>query len=306
MKGDYHTKPCNYNCRCNTGRRDWVECGACPGVMTMRHRIVPDNTDAIMKTFTPDRKREHPPTDVWNECVRNWWELPAQVRTRCVRHLHDAMVLTDYGRELLVLWANQVRDGMEPGSDDLRFHFGTGMTVRNVLWQVVQDAELPPIAYDGHVAQNWDDYYFGAIEQLVKYGTAEIHSTRMYRPAAAEAIIPDYPFTTDGCSGGMTAGWKLVFRQDPPWNECCVTHDRAYWRGGTRAERRTADRELMKCVTENGHPVFALLMWLAVRVGGHPLLPLSWRWGYGWRWPRSYAPQLPRTARSHPRSPPRT
>jgi hypothetical protein len=27
---------------------------------------------------------------------------------------------------------------------------------------------------------------------------------------------------------------------------------------------------------------------LAVRVFGHPLLPLPWRWGYGWRWPRGY------------------
>jgi hypothetical protein len=100
--------------------------------------------------------------------------------------------------------------------------------------------------------------------------------------------MPDFPFTTDGCSGGMTAVWKLIWRRPPPWNELCVTHDRAYWAGGTVAARRAADRALLAGVTLNGHPLFAILMWAAVRLGGHPLLPLSWRWGYGYRWPRGY------------------
>lgn len=99
----------------------------------------------------------------------------------------------------------------------------------------------------------------------------------------------DYEFTTDGCSGGMTAMWRAVWRRAPPWNDLCVTHDRAYWQGGTKDARRRADRELLAGVVLNGHPVFGILMWLAVRIGGHPLLPLSWRWGYGWRWPRCYS-----------------
>lgn len=98
----------------------------------------------------------------------------------------------------------------------------------------------------------------------------------------------DYPFTTDGCSGGMTACWKLVFRKAPPWNDACVAHDKVYWQGGCKKMRRIADRRLMAAVTLNGHPLFAFSMWCMVRVFGHPLLPTSWRWGYGWKWPRPY------------------
>jgi hypothetical protein len=57
--------------------------------------------------------------------------------------------------------------------------------------------------------------------------------------------MPDFPFTTDGCSGGMTTVWKWIWRRPPPWNELCVTHDRAYWAGGTVAARRAADRALL-------------------------------------------------------------
>ena len=99
---------------------------------------------------------------------------------------------------------------------------------------------------------------------------------------------PDYAFTTDGCSGFMTWTWRTVLGADPPWNDCCIDHDRVYWRGGTRADRIRADRDLHACVVRNGHPMWALAMWIAVRIGGHPLLPLPWRWGYGYRWPRGY------------------
>jgi hypothetical protein len=98
----------------------------------------------------------------------------------------------------------------------------------------------------------------------------------------------DFPFTTDGCSGGMTATWRLFFRLDPPWNDLCVDHDRTYWAGGSRAYRAAADRDLRNSVARRGYPVWAWLMWAAVRIGGHPLLPTSWRWGYGWKYPRGY------------------
>jgi hypothetical protein len=100
--------------------------------------------------------------------------------------------------------------------------------------------------------------------------------------------VPDYLFTTDGCSGGMTALWRLLWRRDPPWNGACVEHDKAYWAGGSITDRRVADRNLMSAVTLNGHPLFAFAMWCAVRIGGHPLLPMSWRWGYGFKYPRGY------------------
>ena len=99
------------------------------------------------------------------------------------------------------------------------------------------------------------------------------------------------PFTTDGCSGGMSASWRLIFRRAPPWEGECVEHDRAYHAGGTRAERVEADRILAAAVTRLGYPIIAAAMFYAVRVGGHPWWPVPWRWGYGYPWPRRYTPQ---------------
>lgn len=100
--------------------------------------------------------------------------------------------------------------------------------------------------------------------------------------------MPKEPFTTDGCSAGMSWIFRRVLRQPPPWEHACITHDMAYWQGGTAAERSHADRLLMVRVCLNGYPVIAFLMWLAVRIGGHPLLPLPWRWGYGHRYGQGY------------------
>ncbi len=45
------------------------------------------------------------------------------------------------------------------------------------------------------------------------------------------------PFTTDGCS--LYPDRSASTGKD--WCACCVAHDRAYWRGGTEAERLKAD-----------------------------------------------------------------
>lgn len=92
---------------------------------------------------------------------------------------------------------------------------------------------------------------------------------------------PHYRFTSDGCSGGMSLLWWVVFGHGPDWENCCVTHDFAYWRGGSAEMRSDADAELWHCVTTSGHRLWASLMWLGVRLGGSPYLPLAWRWGYG-------------------------
>jgi hypothetical protein len=101
-------------------------------------------------------------------------------------------------------------------------------------------------------------------------------------------VAPDYPFTSDGCSGLMSWLWWTVFGHGPPWEGCCVTHDRAYWMGGTREERRAADRRVRECVAARGYPVIGWIMEKAVRIGGGPWWPTHYRWGYGWRWPRGY------------------
>lgn len=91
------------------------------------------------------------------------------------------------------------------------------------------------------------------------------------------------PFTTDGCSSfpdGTIADNEL-------WLECCVDHDYAYWKGGTYEQREEVDMTLRECVAEVEKNV-ALLMHAGVRIGGTPLLPTTFRWGYGWSSPRPY------------------
>ncbi len=135
---------------------------------------------------------------------------------------------------------------------------------------------------------------------------------------------PDHslsPFTTDGCSGGLSVGWqylsekikflKTVHGDLPPWESCCVSHDRLYHAAGERtitaersfAARRQADEALRSCVIEVGlsrapelsgqyelsveemgqvYLIIGELMYRAVRIGGVPCSGLPWRWGYGW------------------------
>lgn len=92
------------------------------------------------------------------------------------------------------------------------------------------------------------------------------------------------PFTSDGCSSFPDG----TLEQGELWLQCCVEHDRAYWQGGTYANRLEADQELRACVEQVGEPEIAVLMLAGVRVGGSPLWPTSFRWGYGWSYPRWY------------------
>lgn len=124
------------------------------------------------------------------------------------------------------------------------------------------------------------------------------------------------PFTTDGCSGGLSDGWRYLakklpafkqkFGDKPPYEACCVTHDRAYWRGEAEhgfEKRLQADAALQQCVVEYGKThrdefarefslspaaiernfvIIGALIYRAVRVGGMPCTDYTWRWGYGW------------------------
>ncbi len=124
------------------------------------------------------------------------------------------------------------------------------------------------------------------------------------------------PFATDGCSGGLSTGWRVLgnaipmfrdkFGARPPYESCCVEHDRSYWLGSTDngyQKRHAADQALRACVIEHGRVhrddyarefgisgaaiernffVIAEAMYRAVRAGGGPCTALPWRWGYGW------------------------
>lgn len=133
----------------------------------------------------------------------------------------------------------------------------------------------------------------------------------------AEALTP---FESDGCSGGLSHAWTLVadrfpgfaeaHRDLPPWEGCCVVHDRAYHDAGgamtavdSWVARRSADRALRSCVQTTGetrieslsaryqtgpeqvraaYRTIAGAMYLAVRFGGGPCSGLPWRWGFGY------------------------
>ncbi|WP_425084343.1 hypothetical protein [Ruegeria profundi] len=128
------------------------------------------------------------------------------------------------------------------------------------------------------------------------------------------------PFETDGCSGGLSASWRWVadtfpqigelYQEHPPWEYCCVTHDRAYHNAGdaqTAAEsydaRLAADQALQVCVETHGethaqayaerydmtpeqirsvHSLTSDALYGAVRFGGGPCSGLPWRWGFGY------------------------
>ncbi len=124
-------------------------------------------------------------------------------------------------------------------------------------------------------------------------------------------------FSTDGCSGFQSQNWAVLaqtfpgfkkqFGQNPPWESCCVAHDKVYWRGEVETgytKRKQADKMLKQCIITTGHKMVpqlslkysvsteqvhqafsatAELMYRAVRLGGLPCSLLPWRWGYGWK-----------------------
>ena len=129
------------------------------------------------------------------------------------------------------------------------------------------------------------------------------------------------PFNSDGCSGGLSAGWAFVSAAlpaveklhggRPPWENCCRAHDMSYHTGGvvdldaiaSFDARRGTDEELRACVigiaeervdvlsAEYGlrkeevrrlYRMIADIMYRAVRFGGAPCSGLPWRWGFGW------------------------
>lgn len=145
------------------------------------------------------------------------------------------------------------------------------------------------------------------------------HEGLVAKKSAPDSALSD--FTTDGCSGGLSAGWDYLAQsipafkerhgERPPWETCCMAHDRLYHVGGQHAAtaeesfeaRKEADEAFKACVLETGevrsaelvaeydltaeqisaiYETIAALMYRAVRVGGIPCSGLPWRWGYGW------------------------
>lgn len=105
----------------------------------------------------------------------------------------------------------------------------------------------------------------------------QLEAEAFCRAQRGDDQLPPKRFTSDGCSL-----WP-----DSDWRHCCVTHDMAYWCGGTARQRASADKMLQECLVENGNPTMGAIMRAGTRVGGGTLWPTPWRWGYGWPYPRS-------------------
>ena len=87
------------------------------------------------------------------------------------------------------------------------------------------------------------------------------------------------PFTSDGCS--LFPDRDRVSGES--WCGCCLEHDYAYWRGGSEAERDSADRALGDCVEKRtGDAYLAKAVYRGTQRGGAGGMPTWYRWGYGW------------------------
>ena len=82
-------------------------------------------------------------------------------------------------------------------------------------------------------------------------------------------------FKSDGCSGGLSQGWKWLMGHPPFFESCCIWHDYEYDIGGTEADRWAADYELFKCVYDRS-PIWAYIIFIAVRIGG--------KYRFVWKW----------------------
>jgi hypothetical protein len=100
---------------------------------------------------------------------------------------------------------------------------------------------------------------------------AVVLTTSCTTPLPRDTPEPVEPFSTDGCS----------FSPDFNIRSCCEQHDKVYWAGGSCEQRRAADHELRVCMSRNDRPVLGAVYYAGVRVGGSPLWPLPWRWGFG-------------------------
>jgi len=97
--------------------------------------------------------------------------------------------------------------------------------------------------------------------------------TSELKQAATKQIRQEPPadFKGDGCS---------LF-PDRDYADCCLAHDRDYYRGGTKEERKASDKRLAQCVRAKGHKYLSRLMYVGVRIGGMAWLPTPFRWGFG-------------------------
>lgn len=122
------------------------------------------------------------------------------------------------------------------------------------------------------------------------------------------------PFISDGCLGFTSFLYKIFTGKCLPWEQDCLEHDRAYWKGGDLKLRRIADRKLAKAICDKGYLITSIIFYIAIRIGGQYWIPFptlikepnifhdginnpvtqeKWklvfnnvRWGYGYKYPK--------------------
>ncbi len=132
------------------------------------------------------------------------------------------------------------------------------------------------------------DSWLGQLEAPASQLLDDVMAAQGYEPS---------PFTTDGCSGGLSLLWRQLSQSGngPPFEHCCIRHDRSYHAAGQARDpvqsyraRLDADQSLRRCVETQlqDNPSLARTVskavYGAVRFAGGPCSGLSWRWGYGY------------------------
>ena len=80
-----------------------------------------------------------------------------------------------------------------------------------------------------------------------------VYSDTVIAYAAARGIAADeLPLVSNGCSGGLS--WVYALGGNTiSCEQCCHIHDIDYELGGTRADRKAADRRLRDCAAKAGN-----------------------------------------------------
>ena len=102
----------------------------------------------------------------------------------------------------------------------------------------------------------------------------------MITTMALSLMLNIVPFDTDFCTM-----WREGTRQDPlKWSQCCVMHDLNYWAGGTKKDRKNADKDLKACVSKVHNNRMGRLMYTGVRAGRlSPIKVTGQGWAYAWK-----------------------
>lgn len=97
--------------------------------------------------------------DLRQWCRNNWNKIDPLIRKDCVDHLEGWIPLEE------IEW-------LRGYNNEAFFHFSCGMAIRNRLREQYTDPELPVVEYNMegglYNAQNWDDYYTGAIDEFLE------------------------------------------------------------------------------------------------------------------------------------------